>query len=151
MNERGLMNFIGPQRDPCKPYVCTCYKPKEFHWCPSGRSFVNYHKYKSWGDWPLKEMKEKSFKPYYETEEGYMWPGHGGAKYDWFNQKKGFYPIEDHMNDWKHNVLVGTMKLCMLLEKWHRQHCKVKDHPDGELANTLKRKWDELNEEQWSG
>ena len=76
-----------------------------------------------------------------------MRPGHGGTKYDWFSHKKGFYPIEDRMTEWKHDVPVGTMKLCMLLEKRHREVCTVLYHPDGEMAKSVNMKWDELNKE----
>ena len=149
--DKAPTKFIGPQRNPWKPYVCTCYRSKEFHWCPSGRSFVNYKEYRNWSGRPLVEIQEKSFKPYYETEEGKMRPGHGGTKYDWFSQKKGFYPIEDRMTEWKHDVPVGTMKLRMLLVKRHKEICKLKYHPDGKLTKTLKRKWDQLNREAESG
>ena len=99
---------------------------------------MNYKAYQSWGDRPLVEMQEKSFKPYVETEEGKMRPSNGEL-YSFSN--KGFYPMEDRMTEWKHDVPVGTMKMVMLLEK----RLRVLYHPDGKRAKDLKRKWDELN------
>ena len=132
-------NFVGPQRSPWYPYVCTCHCSREFHWCPSGRSFVNYKAYRSWGDHPLVEIKEKSFKPYIKTEEGMMRPSNGRR---YCLGSKGFYPMEDRMTEWKHDVPVGTMKMIMLLEN----RIRMLYHPDGEIAKDLKRKWDDLNQ-----
>ena len=105
---------------------------------------MNCHKYeKRWGDTAFDRMKEKSFKPYKETEED------NGRKYRmWFSMSKGFYPMEDRMTEWKHDVPVGTMKLRMLLSKRYIQMSKVLYHPGGKFAKKLKRKWDEMNENE---
>ena len=87
---------------------------------------------------PLVEIKEKSFKPYIKTEEGMIRPSNG-HRYCW--SSKGFYPMEDRMTEWKHDVPVGTMKMVMLLEN----RISMVYHPDGEVAKDLKRKWDDLN------
>ena len=149
MSEQNHSNFIGPLRNPWYPYQCTCTQPKSFHWCPSGRSFVNYHKWEpSWGNNYFDQWTERSFKPYKEMEDGSLRPDNGRKYRMWFSMSKGFYPMEDRMTEWKHDVPVGTMKLWMLLSKRYIQMSKVLYHPDGKVAKDLKRKWDQMNENE---
>ena len=110
---------------------------------------MNYHKWEpSWGNNYFDQWTERSFKPYKEMEDGSLRPDNGLKYRMWCSLSKGFYPMEDRMTEWKHDVPVGTMKLQMLLSKRYIQYSKVLYHPDGKFAKKLKRKWDEMNENE---
>ena len=93
----------------------------------------------------FRKYDHPSFKPYMVlNKEGDLRPSTGHVDTSPMQVDVGYCQIEDRLNEWKHDLPVGSMKLSFLLLKFVKKRVHDMYKPGSKLSLSLKRKWDAM-------